>query len=147
MRHAHSIGSILLALGIASAAVAMDPPAGGGGGNGGDTPPKQGGGKGGSKDGQGGKGVKRPDFKTLDKNGDGFITSDEVPATAWERMKKADKDGDGKVSEAELKDFRPQRGPGGKGSGDAPAKKADEPKKSDEPQKPEDPKQPEQPKN
>ncbi len=142
MRHAHSIGSILLALGIASAAVAMEPPAGGGNG-GGDTPPKQGGGK----DGQGGKGAKRPDFKTLDKNGDGSITSDEVPAAAWERMKKADKDGDGKVSEAELMEFRPQRGPGGKGSGDAPAKTADEPKKSDEPQKPEDPKQPEQPKN
>jgi large subunit ribosomal protein L28 len=42
-------------------------------------------------------------LKTLDKNGDGFITQDEVPAEAWERMKKADKNGDGKISAEELR--------------------------------------------
>ena len=130
MRTIATIGASLLALGIASAALAIEPPAGGG-----NTPPQQGGDKPAEKPGdKGGKGAgKRPDFKTLDKNGDGFITSDEVPAEAWERMKKADKNGDGKVSEAEMKEARPPRGPGGKGQGggqgggDPPAKKPDAP--------------------
>ncbi|MEI6475978.1 MAG: EF-hand domain-containing protein, partial [Planctomycetota bacterium] len=97
------IAPAFLALSLAGTVVAIAPPAdqappakdpGGQGGPGG---PGQGPG------GPGGEGRKRPDFKTLDKNGDGFITQDEVPADAWERMKKLDKNGDGKVSEEEMK--------------------------------------------
>ena len=90
MRIIATIGTTLLALGIASTALAIEPPAN-------DTPPQQGGQSGGQSGGKGdgkpsgkdgerpGRG-NRPDFKTLDKNGDGFITQDEVPAEAWERV-------------------------------------------------------------
>lgn len=116
MRTLTNVGTILLALGIASTALAIEPPAN-------DTPPQQGGQSGGKGDGKpsGKDGERpgrgnRPDFKTLDKNGDGFITQDEVPAEAWERMKKADKNGDGKISAEELREARPaKRGQGGSG--------------------------------
>jgi len=143
-----TIGTTLLALGIASTALAIEPPAN-------DTPPQQGGQSGGQPGGKGdgkpsgkdgerpGRG-NRPDFKTLDKNGDGFITQDEVPAEAWERMKKADKNGDGKISAEELREARPNRrgqggsggpgssggqgGSGSSGGGAPPAKQGNEPK-------------------
>ena len=120
------IAPAFLACTFASAALAIEPPA-----NGGQDPaqgPGQGpGGKEGGKEGgkQGGKGGerKRPDFKTLDKNGDGFITEDEAPAQGWERMKKFDTDGDGKISADEMtKGMAEQRGrgkgPGGPGGKD-----------------------------
>jgi hypothetical protein len=127
MRMIATIGTALLALGVASTALAAFPQ------DGGQTPPQQGGqgggkggqggGQGGGRGGPGGPGGqggerRRPDFKTLDKNGDGFITQDEVPAEAWERLKNADKNGDGKISEEEMREARP-RGPrqGGPGQG------------------------------
>jgi CO/xanthine dehydrogenase Mo-binding subunit len=95
------IAPAFLACTFASAALAIEPPA-----NGGQDPaqgPGQGpGGKEGGKDGGKGGERKRPDFKTLDKNGDGFITEDEAPAQAWERMKKFDANGDGKISADEM---------------------------------------------
>lgn len=99
---------IVTTLALASSTLA-EPPAPGGGGGGG---PGQGG------PGRGG----RPEFKDVDKNGDGFITEDEVPAERWERLKKADTDGDGKISEEEYKKARPGGGrgprqPGGGGGG------------------------------
>ena len=143
MRTLTTISSTLLALGIASTALAIEPPAN-------DTPPQQGGQSGGQSGGGKGDGKpsgkdgerpgrgNRPDFKTLDKNGDGFITEDEVPAEAWERMKKADKNGDGKISADELRDARPAKrgqggsgGPGssgGQGGGTPPAKQGNDPK-------------------
>ncbi|MFK5921915.1 MAG: hypothetical protein QM496_07030 [Verrucomicrobiota bacterium] len=42
-------------------------------------------------------------FAKADKNGDGKLSKDEVPAEAWARMSKADKDGDGAVSKEEMK--------------------------------------------
>ena len=106
------IAPAFLACTFASAALAIEPPA-----NGGQDPaqnPGQGaGGKDGGKDGGKGGERKRPDFKTLDKNGDGFITEDEVPAQAWERMKKFDANGDGKISADEMtKGMAEQRGRG-----------------------------------
>ena len=114
------IAPAFLALSLAATAVAIEPPAGGPpvppangpGGQGGPGGPGQGPG------GEGGEGRKRPDFKTLDKNGDGFITEDEVPAKAWERMKGADKNGDGKVSEEELRQGAKGRGRGEGGRGE-----------------------------
>ena len=41
-------------------------------------------------------------FQKLDKNGDGFLTKDEVPEKAWTNVSKKDKDGDGKVSKEEF---------------------------------------------
>jgi len=41
-------------------------------------------------------------FKKADKNGDGFLTQDEVGAKRWEHMKVADANQDGKISAAEL---------------------------------------------
>jgi hypothetical protein len=103
MRMIATIGTALLALGVASSALAALPQ------DGGQAPPQQGGqgngkgGQGGGKGEPGGPGGqggerRRPNFKALDKNGDGFITQDEVPAEAWERLKNADKNGDGKIS-------------------------------------------------
>ncbi len=54
--------------------------------------------------------VRKP-HRRLDANGDGFITKDEVPEFAWQRLSKHDSDGDGKISKEE----RPQRAPRGKG--------------------------------
>ena len=110
------IAPAFLACTFAGAALAIEPPA-----NGGQDPAQGSGGKDGGKEGgkEGGKGGerKRPDFKTLDKNGDGFITEDEVPAQAWERMKKFDTNGDGKISAEEMtKGMAEQRGRG-KGAG------------------------------
>ena len=45
-------------------------------------------------------------FKKSDKNGDGFLTKDEVGAERWERIKVADSNKDGKVSKPELKQAR-----------------------------------------
>jgi hypothetical protein len=42
-------------------------------------------------------------FKRADKNGDGFLTQDEVGEKRWERIKVADANGDGKISREELK--------------------------------------------
>jgi hypothetical protein len=72
---------IVTTLALASSTLA-EPPAPGGGGGGG---PGQGGpGQGGPGQGGPGRGG-RPEFKDVDKNGDGFITEDEVPAERWER--------------------------------------------------------------
>jgi hypothetical protein len=45
-------------------------------------------------------------FKKADKNGDGFLTKDEVGAQRWERIKVADANNDGKVSHPELQQAR-----------------------------------------
>ena len=37
-------------------------------------------------------------FKRLDKNGDGFISSDELPSERRPNLKRIDTDGDGKIS-------------------------------------------------
>lgn len=41
-------------------------------------------------------------FGKIDKNGDGFVTSDEVKPERWEHMKAADANGDSKLTQAEL---------------------------------------------
>ena len=64
--------------------------------------------------GQKGKGKSEPGemFKRADKNKDGKLSKDEVPAQLWERISKLDKDGDGAIAQSEL----PKRGEtGGKG--------------------------------
>ena len=52
----------------------------------------------GHHDGQGKGGM----FKKADKNGDGFLTKDEVGEQRWERIKVADANNDGKISRPEL---------------------------------------------
>ena len=42
-------------------------------------------------------------FKRFDKNTDGALTADEVPAELWERISKADADGNGSVTKDEIK--------------------------------------------
>jgi Ca2+-binding EF-hand superfamily protein len=55
-------------------------------------------------------------FKRADKNNDGKISKDEVPAEAWERLGKLDKDNDGAVSKEEARAGGPGAGgPGGSG--------------------------------
>jgi len=46
---------------------------------------------------------KKARFAKRDKNGDGFLTRDEVGAKPWERVKVADANGDNKVSADELR--------------------------------------------
>lgn len=41
-------------------------------------------------------------FKTADKNGDGALSQNEVPAKRWEHLKQADANKDGKVTKDEL---------------------------------------------
>lgn len=41
-------------------------------------------------------------LKRMDKNGDGNLSKDEVPAQTWERLGKFDKDNDGVVTKAEM---------------------------------------------
>ncbi len=62
-------------------------------------------------------------FQRLDKNGDGFITLDEIPEEHRERfsktLKRLDKNGDGKLSREELAQARgPRRGRPGRGRRD-----------------------------
>jgi hypothetical protein len=45
-------------------------------------------------------------FKKADKNGDGFLTKDEVGEKRWDRIKVADSNNDGKVSLPELQQAR-----------------------------------------
>lgn len=45
-------------------------------------------------------------FKKADKNGDGFLTKDEVGERRWDRIKVADANNDGKVSHPELQQAR-----------------------------------------
>ena len=56
----------------------------------------------GHHDGQGKGGM----FKKADKNGDGFLTKDEVGEQRWERIKVADANNDGKISHPELQQAR-----------------------------------------
>ena len=56
----------------------------------------------GHHDGQGKGGM----FKKADKNGDGFLTKDEVGEQRWERIKVADANSDGKISRPELQQAR-----------------------------------------
>jgi Ca2+-binding EF-hand superfamily protein len=42
-------------------------------------------------------------FAKIDKNSDGFLTSDEVPGRRWEHMVKADANGDGRLTADELR--------------------------------------------
>ncbi len=86
-----------------------------------DKPP--GGPKGG---GPGGEGGKRPSpeeiLKKLDTNSDGTVSVEEFkagpmaqrnPDKAGEAFKHMDKDGDGKLTATEIKEGRPEHGPGG----------------------------------
>jgi Ca2+-binding EF-hand superfamily protein len=41
-------------------------------------------------------------FQKADKNGDGFLTADEVGERRWAHIVVADANGDGKISQAEL---------------------------------------------
>lgn len=61
-------------------------------------------------------------FKNADKNNDGKVSKEEVPAEAWERLGKLDKDSDGAVSKDELAAMMTgSGGPGGaKGPGGGP---------------------------
>lgn len=52
----------------------------------------------------------RPDFKSLDKNGDRAISEEEAGPQIWARLGKLDKNGDGKVAGAEF--VRPGGGEG-----------------------------------
>ena len=62
-------------------------------------------------------------FANSDKNKDGKVSKDEVPAEAWERLGKLDKDGDSAVSREEMAAMMPGRGgPGGPGGGELFAK-------------------------
>ena len=56
-------------------------------------------------------------FKNADKNNDGKVSKDEVPAEAWERLGKLDKDSDGAVSKEEMAAMAGRGGPGGPGVG------------------------------
>lgn len=61
----------------------------------------------------GGKGKHKREHKNpiaqFDKNDDGKLSEDEVPAKVWARMSKADKNADGFVSDKELKQARKNR--------------------------------------
>lgn len=66
-------------------------------------------------------------FTRDDKNADGFITSDEVPADLWTWLSQADADGDGQVSKDEIDAAKaagnlppPPRPEGGDRDGDRP---------------------------
>jgi Ca2+-binding EF-hand superfamily protein len=48
-------------------------------------------------------------FDRFDKNKDGKLTKDEVPAGVWERMSKADANKDGAVTKDELEAFHKKR--------------------------------------
>jgi len=62
-------------------------------------------------------------LQSLDKNGDGKLTKDELPEFAAERLMRADTNGDGAVSKEELTEMRqkfaerPGAGPAGPGAG------------------------------
>ncbi len=51
-------------------------------------------------------------FANADKNKDGKLSKDEVPAEMWERLSKLDKDNDGTVSKEEMAAMRGKGGPG-----------------------------------
>lgn len=56
-------------------------------------------------------------FQRADKNSDGKLTEDELPAEVWSRLSRLDKDNDGAISKEEAAAGRPPgRGPGGPGS-------------------------------
>jgi hypothetical protein len=80
----------------------------------------------GPQDGPGPGGMRRPPLpavvRALDANHDGVVDADEI-ANASAALKTLDKDGDGKLTIQELMGPRPQRGPGGgRGpGGEAPA--------------------------
>lgn len=67
-----------------------------------------------------GKGGPGEMFKRADKNNDGKISKDEVPAEAWNRLGRLDKNGDDAVSAEEAKAARPDGpgAPGGPGKGE-----------------------------
>lgn len=56
-------------------------------------------------------------FKHLDKNQDGALAQDEVPARLWERISQADADGSGSVTKEEAKAFREKRRAAGAAEG------------------------------
>jgi hypothetical protein len=74
-------------------------------------------------DGQKGPGSPEDHFASLDANGDGSLTEDEVPADEWARISQADADSDGAVTLDELKAAAPPcpAGPHGLGDGPVPA--------------------------
>ena len=81
--------ALLLALALATPAFAED-----------------GGGRKGKGKGRHGKGHI---FHKFDKNKDGALTSDEVPARLWERLSKCDADGNGAVTKEEAKACKGKR--------------------------------------
>jgi len=82
----YSIAALLITAGLATSAAAWA-----------DAPAKP------QCDGHEHHGDKGARFKQADKNGDGFLTKDEVGDKRWERIKVADANGDDKVSQAELR--------------------------------------------
>jgi len=82
----YSIAALLITAGLATSAAAWA-----------DAPAKP------QCDGHEHHGDKGARFKQADKNGDGFLTKDEVGDKRWERIKVADANGDNKVSMDELR--------------------------------------------
>jgi len=107
---------VLMLLGAATALIAQDnlPPMDGPGGRGGPGG-RRGPGMAG-QDGQGGPGMgghrpPPPVIAALDANRDGVIDADEI-ANASKALKSLDKNGDGKLTQDELRPPRPEGGPG-----------------------------------
>jgi len=72
-----------------------------------------------------GKGKSGEFFKNADKNSDGKLSEDEVPAEMWGRISQLDKDEDGSVSMQEMAAMQRDGGPGGKGNPGEMLKRAD----------------------
>src|SRR6187455_3439065 len=58
----------------------------------------------------GSKDAKASHFENADKNNDGALTKDEVPAERWQHLQNADANKDGKVTKDELHAFFKGRG-------------------------------------
>jgi hypothetical protein len=113
MKTSKTILLAALALGIsATLTLAQDEPQGPGG----NRPPRQGGGQGGGQGGPGGgqRMMGGPLMAALDANHDGTIDEKEI-ANASAALKTLDKNGDGKLTAEELRPQRPQGGQGGPG--------------------------------
>lgn len=114
MKTSKSILLVALLLGVSAAlALAQDEPQGPGG----NRPPRQGG-QGGPGPGGGQRMMGGPLMAALDANKDGTIDEKEI-ANASAALKSLDKNGDGKLTAEEIRPQRPQGqgGPGGPGGG------------------------------
>lgn len=115
MKTSKSILLAALALGVSATLVLAQGEPQGPGGN---RPPRQGGGQGGPGQGGGQRMMGGPLMAALDANKDGTIDEKEI-ANASAALKSLDKNGDGKLTAEEIRPQRPQGqgGPGGPGGG------------------------------